>query len=244
MDFLQKAHSDIDFLIEKMQYQGGKSDIGKQIADIINQHESQNYYEPFVGAGSVLAEVKKQNRTASDVSEDLIMMWKALQSGWDPPRTITEEQYNSLRNSDPSALRGFAGYGSSWGGKWFGGYARDPKGGQNYADAGRTTLLEKKPNIVDVNFICSDYKNLDIQPGSVVYCDPPYAKTAEYEKAGSFNHREFWDWVRKISGQSKVFVSELNAPEDFKVVWSRSHNSSYHNKNGAGKTRTEKLFTL
>lgn len=244
MDSLQKAHSDLDTLIEKMRYQGGKSDIAKQIAAIINQHESQNYYEPFVGGASVLAEVKKQNRTASDISEDLIMMWKAVQDGWTPPGTITEDQYNSLKNAQPSALRGFAGYGSSWGAKWFDGYARDPKGNTNYAAQSRDSILKKKPNIMDVLFLNTDYKNLDIRPGSVVYCDPPYAGTEGYDKAGSFNHNEFWDWVRKTSGHSKVFVSELKAPEDFTVVWSRSHNSSYHNKNGAGKTRTEKLFTL
>ena len=41
----------------------------------------------------------------------------------------------------------------------------------------------------------------------------------------------------------KVFVSEYNAPEDFKCVWEKEINSSLTKDTGSKKA-TEKLFTL
>ncbi len=37
-----------------------------------------------------------------------------------------------------------------------------------------------------------------------------------------FNYEKFWDTVRHLSQNNKVFVSEEAAPEDFEIVWSKT----------------------
>ena len=45
----------------------------------------------------------------------------------------------------------------------------------------------------------------------MVYCDPPYEGTAEYNKE-SFNHKEFYDWV--ASRPFEVFFSSYDNISD------------------------------
>jgi DNA adenine methylase len=129
-----------------MQYMGGKSRIAKPIAAAILEATSArcSYVEPFMGAGSVAAQLVPQFKRAylSDASEDLIALWSAVQRGWEPPVEVTSAEYASLREAAPSALRGFAGYGCSFGGKWFGGYARNARA-DNFALQSRNSLLRK-----------------------------------------------------------------------------------------------------
>lgn len=68
-----------------------------------------------------------------------------------------------------------------------------------------------------IQFFSGDYRRVEIPEGAVIYCDPPYAGTAEY-KEGAFNHAEFWDWVRDKSRAYNVYVSEYKAPPDFKAI--------------------------
>ena len=51
----------------------------------------------------------------------------------------------------------------------------------------------------------------------------------------------FWNWVRELSKNNFVFVSEQNAPEDFEIIWQKETKRlcSANNKFQA----TEKLFT-
>ena len=58
-------------------------------------------------------------------------MWKALQQGWEPPDLVTFEDYEYVRahQDENPALTAFVGFGCTFGAKWFGGYARDVRGG-------------------------------------------------------------------------------------------------------------------
>jgi len=72
-----------------MQYLGGKFHIRKRVAAFVRQHldADQTYWEPFVGAAWVLAELFPHTpRIASDIHPDLIMLWQAIQDGWEPPQ--------------------------------------------------------------------------------------------------------------------------------------------------------------
>jgi len=54
-----------------------------------------------------------------------------------------------------------------------------------------------------------------------------YQGTKEYDTKDKFNHLKFWDWCRDLSKQGhKVFVSEYNAPTDFKCIWEKNVNVS------------------
>ena len=61
-----------------------------------------------------------------------------------------------------------------------------------------------------------DYRQLEIRPGDIVYCDPPYIGTRGY--GVSFDHAAFYEWCESIP--APCFISEYNMPEDrFAVVW-------------------------
>lgn len=102
-------------------------------------------------------------------------------------------------------------------------------------------LSEQIPKIMDVEFLCGDYRNnkyADLK-GAVIYCDPPYQGTTKYA-TDSFDYDAFWDWCRKMSKDNYVFVSEYNAPDDFECIWSKGVTTSL--KVHEHENRTEKLF--
>ena len=52
--------------------------------------------------------------------------------------------------------------------------------------------LQQLDNILSLN--CGSYIDYKYQRGDVVYCDPPYEGTVQYDESG-FNHKAFYDWV-------------------------------------------------
>ena len=223
-----------------MRYLGGKSKIARALAGVIGKGET--LIEPFCGGGAMTAALAPQfvRVEASDTHEDLILLWKAIQAGWQPPREISEQEYARLKLCAPSALRGFAGFaGASWGGKWFGGYARG--GGRNYADEAARSLARDVEKISNVTFYHRDYINIKPQPGDVVYADPPYAGTTGYGKP--FSSEEFWEVMNywTILG-ALVFVSEYKAPDNWACVWEQERTRDMKADTKTAVKVTEKLF--
>jgi DNA adenine methylase len=226
-----------------LRYFGGKSRLGKDIAHflMVNHPTIKNYWEPFCGMCSVMEHISILNRRASDIQTDLILLLQALKEGWLPPTEISEELYNELKNVPPSALRGFAGFGCSNSGKWFGGYARD-KTKRNYALNAHNSLLKKIKNLNEVQFVNESYNTFD-PTNFLIYCDPPYSDTTSFS-TGEFNHTQFWEWVRKISLKNTVYTSEYTAPDDFEIAWQKSVQTDMKNANKKRIDRIEKLFKL
>lgn len=171
-------------------------------------------------------------------------MLKAVQNGYELPETVTEEQYKYIRDhkDEDKALAGFVGFGCSFGGKWFGGYARN-KQGTNYASQSKRSLLKDMINLSRAKFMCCDYRDVNIPNNSIIYADPPYANTTLYQ-GEKFNTDEFWEYMRKLSKNNKVFISEQSAPDDFKCIWEKPFTRTLDvNKQNQFKV-TEKLFVL
>ena len=181
-----------------------------------------------------------KNVDAFDINEDLILMWQALKAGWEPPHKISEEQYKKLKAAEPSALRAFAGFGgASWGGKWYGGYARGE--GRNYADESARSLMRDIQQMQNCNFQCLDYQKIQPLPGDVVYADPPYAGTTEYRD--TFNSAQFWETMKMWAmNGADVFVSEYTAPSDWKMIWQMERTRDLKSKLTNAEKVTEKLF--
>ena len=77
----------------------------------------------------------------------------------------------------------------------------------------------------------------------MIYCDPPYQGTTKYATKG-FDHEDFWQWCREMKAQGHtIFISEYNAPDDFKCVWEKEVINGFGGKANSNKG-TEKLFTL
>ena len=125
---------------------------------------------------------------------------------------------------------------------FFGGYV----GGnleRNYILEAYKNITRQAEKIKDVEFVYSDYKNLNIPSNSLIYCDPPYASATKYT-TGDFNHDEFWQWCREKHKEGHlVFVSEYNAPNDFECIWEKNIVTTLNNSKGkGGLERVEKLF--
>ena len=203
-----------------MQYVGGKYRQRRAFVPAILGHtpNRDRYLEPFVGGGSMLEWMAPHFAAvrASDIHEDLILMYQALLEGWVPPTSVTREEYYALKSAEPSALRGFVGFSVSFGGKWFGGYATgkdvtpETFPGQAYRSLQR--VMEGLPD--DTQFSRRDYRQWNPRPGTVVYCDPPYERRGvDYVTSVGFDHNQFWKIMdRWVDQGAHVYVSEYHAP--------------------------------
>ena len=234
-----------------MRYQGGKSRIAKQLSNTITnissqrerERESNCFVSLFCGSCSVESKLEGFSRKIlNDKHEYLIELLNGVKNGYDLPEQISEEEYKYIREhkDEDKVLSGFVGFGCSFGGKWFGGYARN-KTGTNYALQSKRSLLKDMNNLMDAEFICKDYCEVELPNGCVVYADPPYDNTTGYGKE-KFNSEEFWEYMRKISKEHIVFISEQTAPDDFISIWEKPFTRTLDvNKNNQFKV-TEKLF--
>lgn len=170
-------------------------------------------------------------------------MYRAMQAGWLPPENVSEELYRELETApDTDPRKAFAGFGCSWGGKWFGGYARGCPG-RNYATNAHNSLLRKWPGMSGASFVCDTYENIIPVPGAVVYCDPPYKDTTRFSAPGDFDTAMFWDWCRQRSKTCCVLVSEWAAPAEYcELVLEVSARRDMRAQDPA--PRTERLFLV
>lgn len=104
--------------------------------------------------------------------------------------------------------------------------------------------LERLGKLNSIKFISWSYEKVEIPKNAIIYCDPPYKWTAEYSE-WQFNHKEFWEYIRKISKTNKVFISEYTAPDDFKAIYNFSQKSTLWKWNQSHENQpNEKLFTI
>ena len=227
-----------------MQYMGGKSRISKQIAEILNSAIDKNkpFVSLFCGSCAIESKVQADVKILNDKHPYLIAMWQALQNGWMPPDAVTKEEYYHVKaNMDENpALTGFVGFGCSFGGKWWGGYAKD-KRGDDYCGQAKRGLLKDLVGIQSATFTCLDYHDVEIPDGAVVYCDPPYVNTTGYT-VGQFDTDEFWNYMRQLSKRCDVYISEESAPDDFECIWSKEKVRTLEKNDNVWRVKVEKLF--
>ena len=227
-----------------MRYMGGKSRISKQIAEILNSaiNKDTPFVSLFCGSCAIESKVQADVKILNDKHPYLIAMWQALQNGWTPPDVVTKEEYYRVKaNMDENpALTGFVGFGCSFGGKWWGGYAKD-KRGDDYCGQAKRGLLKDLPEVKSATFTCLDYHDVEIPDGAVVYCDPPYVNTTGYT-VGQFDTNEFWDYMRQLSKRCDVYISEESAPDDFECIWSKEKVRTLEKSDNVGRVKVEKLF--
>ena len=83
-----------------MKYMGSKNRIAKEILPIIlaERKESQYYIEPFVGGANIIDKVEG-NRIGADLNKYLIALFKKLQDGWLPPKSVSKEEFEDMKNN-------------------------------------------------------------------------------------------------------------------------------------------------
>jgi DNA adenine methylase len=232
-----------------MKYMGSKARIAKHLLPFVEARLTKNYVEPFVGGANMIACIDaKYSRYANDNNQYLIAMWKAIVSGWEPPKSVSKELYIRCRNLlEPDYLVGWVGIACSYSGKWFGGYAGKTatKVGtvRDYQQEAYDNVQKQLKSLVGVRWCSKNYYELQIPERSTIYCDPPYAGTTGYKSR--FDSERFWDWSRdQVKLGHEVLVSEYSAPEDFICLWEQPVKSSLsaNGVSGGCVTSTERLF--
>lgn len=238
-----------------MQYMGGKAMIARRVvAAILQDTDARDvWYEPFVGGGNVMEHAAPHfaRCAGTDVHPDLIMMWRHVTAGGQVPEFVTREEYAALRHAEPSWLRGYVGFGASFGGKWFGGYGVvkvDRKHPNAEIIRSSHLVISRQAAVFranDVKFSCGPFGRFVPPPGAVVYCDPPYAGTTAYSSTGSFDYRAFYDTLVRWSETRSVYVSEYGIPEDVpsEVIWEREKRNVLE-KGDNRRVAVERLFRI
>lgn len=235
-----------------MKYMGSKSRIANDILPIILKDRAidQWYVEPFCGGLGTMDKVSGK-RLASDKNKYLIAMWKGLQENMERPINITKElyvkartEYNNGTNIEfDDFLIGWIGWMASFNGRFFDGGYSGKSSGRDYIDEQIRNTTKQIPLLKDILFKSCDYMDLEIPEKSIIYCDIPYKGTKQYSTSKDFNHDIFWNWCRQKSKDGHdVYVSEYNAPDDFKCIWQKELTNSM-NQSKTYKP-IEKLFTI
>lgn len=197
----------------------------------------------FCGSCVIESLINADTKILNDKHEYLIAMYKALQNGYELPESLTKEEYDNIKaNKDKDkALTGFVGFGCSFGGKWFGGYAKN-RVGRNYCLEAKKHTMKLWNGIKDAEFVCKDYRDVEIPENAIVYCDPPYMNTTQYSNSKNFDYNEFWEYMRQLSKDHIVFISEENASEDFEYIWQKEIRRTLDSNKKNQPKRVEKLF--
>lgn len=226
-----------------MQYQGGKARISKRIAAIVNEERcAANLWEPFMGGLWTTAALGGLIQ-ASDKNPCLAALYNAVRNGYMLPENLTKEEYLACKHlPDTDPLKAFAGFGCSWGGKFFGGYAGGYNGPLTYVQLAKRNIERHVFSLPHVTFSCEDFFDREPIAGVYGYLDSPYRGTTGYAGAGEWDSDRYEARVMEwVEAGSTMFVSEYNFPYG-EECFSRTAKRTLGASNGPKDAATERLF--
>lgn len=251
----------------KNEIHGNKTRLVNDIVPIlVNEMKHKNikvFVDIFCGSCSIIGNIPNEyTKIANDKNKYLIEMFKSLLNGRIFQTTIPKEdysfyreKYNSQRKGeitltdDDYAKVGWYGWMASFNGRFYsGGYS-----GHNVSNSGGkprdyireqiNNTMKQIPKLKGITFYSEDYNDVILPENSLIYCDPPYKGTKQYETSKDFDYERFYDWCREMKAKGHtIFVSEYQMPEDFKCIWQKEITNAMHQTNT--KKPIEKLFTL
>lgn len=247
-----------------MKYMGSKRLLAKKLAPVIegmlDLGKCRDYVEPFVGGCNMIDKIKAEGvrRHGYDNNRYLIAMLSCLDAvEKEMPDEMPREEYEAVRadyNAGGGAYAdwytGAVGFLASRSGRFFdGGFSgiftdKDGKTRNYYLEAKRNVLAQA-PLLKDVEFGFGDYRETCSKyGGAVIYCDPPYKGTKQYNTSRNFDYEAFWDWCRMMADKNIVLVSEQTAPGEpwIETVWEQDVKRAINHSET--KEATEKLFLV
>lgn len=246
-----------------MRYIGGKVRQAPRIREAIMSLRGarSRYLEPFLGGASVFAAVAPMFESAlgADVVPDLILFWEAIRDGWEPPQSMSAEEYERLLRAAPSPLRAWAGFAASYNGRWWGGYGPKAAGRDYLAESYRATM-KKSRGLTGAAFTCAPYWSHSVDANTVAYCDPPYEHDTGNHHAGrrtpegsngdrtygasrAFDHRHFWATANAwVDAGALVLVHEYTAPHGWEPVLETARVETMNHKAASSGIRKEVLW--
>lgn len=220
-----------------MVYMGSKAKYAGSIVPIlqtiITDNDVTTYIEPFVGGANIIDKINCENKYGYDRSDTLIALLAQAATDWDGvmksgSRELWDKGKGYVKDgvmpddmtlAQIGAMEFFASYCN---GGFPRGYAQNTDKRDYYNEAYRN-MEKQAPNLKGIEFKCQNYWELlpEETKDAVIYIDPPYQGTKIYGYANQpkMNYEQFWQWVRDLSMNNWVLVSEQTAPEDFETVW-------------------------
>ena len=104
-------------------------------------------------------------------------------------------------------------------------------------------LKEIKAMLKDIDIKCCDFKDFTGYKNCLFYFDPPYKGTKQYSKQ-FIDYNSFYDFLRKLSENNIVIISEYSMPDDFKCIWQKERKVLQKSDRTVGDKAIEKLFIL
>ena len=106
---------------------------------------------------------------------------------------------------------------------------------------GNLECLQRLQRLQSLQRLQRSYADVPIAEDSVIYCDPPYKETHDYN-SGSFDHDAFYSWC--LEQTEPLFISEYDMPAtDFVCVAQWSKPSLFRNEGLEKRTfKIEKLY--
>jgi DNA adenine methylase len=209
-----------------MNYMGSKRRCAKWLIPYIQEQIDENavecYWEPLGGANAI-DKVRCNRRVYSDANRYVVALLAhvAETGGEDLPERVTLEDYRSAKDrpeEHPDWWVGLLGM-CSYRNKFFGGFSGNASNGTNCPKQLMDGLKKQAALLKGIEFVHSDYRDIEFPKGCLIYCDPPYRGTTGYWRGLSkFDHEEYYAWVRRLSMDHIVLCSESWMPEDFDVV--------------------------
>lgn len=241
-----------------MVYMGSKAKYAKYIVPILQKTIDENnvdtYIECFVGGANIIDKINCANKYGYDRSDTLIALLqtaatdfsKVLKDGsrelWDKGKDYVKlgKMPEDMTLAEIGAMEFFASYCN---GGFPRGYAKNTAT-RNYFKEAYSNMEKQAPQLKDIIFKCQNYWELEDVKNAAIYLDPPYQGTKFYGYANQpkMDYEHFWNWVRELSKNNFVFISEQNAPDDFEVIWEQEVKRTTNKTNDF--KAVEKLFRL
>jgi len=103
----------------------------------------------------------------------------------------------------------------------------------------RLKTLQHIQNFQNLEYHIGDYRNINISPNSIIYCDIPYKNTTKYNNMPDFDYNSFYNWCEKQT--EPVFIRSYSMPKDrFKEIVCFNHRCTLSAT--ANKPIIEKVF--
>lgn len=216
-------------------YQGSKSRTAKSIVDRLPK--GKRFVDLFSGGGAVTHAAMESSKYEKYRMNDLDgkgqrLFLEGVQGKWDDyaRKSMTEEEFSAIKGTPESLPWSFNGLGRN--------LARPSNGRDHAAEQIRrvkalSSLKEQSNNIESSE---TDYSEVELKPGDVVYADIPYESTDQrgYGIGGGFDKAKFIKWAQRQ--RFPVYVSEYAMPEG----WTEVASFDVRGMRGGGKK--EKLF--
>lgn len=114
------------------------------------------------------------------------------------------------------------------------------QGLENIQRLNRLQRLQGTATATVLTAYATDYREVELPPNAVIYCDPPYQGTNGYNV--DFDHADFYCWLYANSHRL-IYVSEYAMPCTFERLAVFNKRQLY-NQFGSGKLKTEGVWAV